>query len=141
MVYTCFECGTSRTLPAPRSGNASIDDSSTETAATVAAPPSSSSGVEISTIDVDPSASGSGSNDRRLREENQQTGGGDKLTLEGSAEDLIEDATKQKEGVSRRPRKKKKVVARVPPLFARRDAGHVVYRGGEVVDMEGVYCV
>lgn len=32
-------------------------------------------------------------------------------------------------------------IPRQPPLFARKDAGHVVYRGGEMIDMEGVYCV
>jgi len=37
-------------------------------------------------------------------------------------------------------RKKKKVVIRQQPLFARRSQGHVVFRGTEVVDAEGVYC-
>jgi ribonuclease P protein subunit RPR2 len=32
-------------------------------------------------------------------------------------------------------------IPREPPLFARKDAGHVVYRGGEIISMEGVYCV
>lgn len=35
---------------------------------------------------------------------------------------------------------RKKIVVRELPLFARRSEGHVVFRGGEVVDMEGVYC-
>lgn len=44
-----------------------------------------------------------------------------------------------------RKKKKKKLptvlAPREPPLFARKNAGHVVYRGGEAIDMEGVYCV
>lgn len=35
--------------------------------------------------------------------------------------------------------KKKKVVIRQQPLFARRSEGHVVFRGTEVVDTEGIY--
>jgi len=46
-----------------------------------------------------------------------------------------EEKKKEKKG-----RKKKKVVIRQQPLFARRSGGHVVFRGTEVVDAEGVYC-
>ncbi|KAJ3572910.1 hypothetical protein NP233_g2768 [Leucocoprinus birnbaumii] len=37
-------------------------------------------------------------------------------------------------------KKKRKVVVRQQPVFARRSEGHVVFRGVEPVDMEGVYC-
>jgi len=52
---------------------------------------------------------------------------------------LQEDEVWPKKG-EKKGKKKKKVVIRQQPFFARRSEGHVVFRGTEVVDAEGVYC-
>ncbi|KXN85850.1 Ribonuclease P protein subunit p21 [Leucoagaricus sp. SymC.cos] len=60
--------------------------------------------------------------------------------VEGSSTTRTLEHEVPNNGKKRRMRKRKGGVVREPPLFTRRSAGHVVFRGGEVVDTEGVYC-
>ncbi|KAF9446213.1 hypothetical protein P691DRAFT_804454 [Macrolepiota fuliginosa MF-IS2] len=138
LVYTCLECGMQRRIPAPhfRDTNDHTGDEGMDIDQTLPEPndqqqqqqQSQEGSREENKTDVDKMAS-------HLVEETKGTGVN--TPFEGEKDTVVQEAKPVRKAKS----KKKAKEARVPPLFARRDAGHVVYRGGEVIDMEGVYCV
>ncbi|EKM75562.1 hypothetical protein AGABI1DRAFT_132102 [Agaricus bisporus var. burnettii JB137-S8] len=157
MIYTCLKCDTSRRIPAPRNG--------------VIASPEARFGLGATATEIiDTSAenvqrlvqSSNPSHPHPLRQQQSQHHSEEQLgdkkddiemneqqdhhtkrnIIDPREDEKIKSLTKQK----KTKKKKKKVptivpTPREPPLFSRKDAGHVVYRSGEVIDMDGVYCI
>ena len=112
--YTCLDCSTTRKIPAPR--NIEMEPPITD------APTSIVENRVGKTVDVHVPAL--------------------EATIPPETTKLEEHEVwpKEEKKEEKKGRKKKKVVIRQQPLFARRSQGHVVFRGMEVVDAEGVYC-
>ncbi|KAF7782981.1 hypothetical protein Agabi119p4_2357 [Agaricus bisporus var. burnettii] len=157
MIYTCLKCDTPRKIPAPRNG--------------VIASPEARFGIGATATEIiDTSAenvqrlvqSSNPSNPHPIRQQQSQHHSEEQLgdkkddiemneqqdhhakrnIIDPREDEKIKSLTKQK----KTKKKKKKVptivpTPREPPLFSRKDAGHVVYRSGEVIDMDGVYCI
>lgn len=161
MVYTCLECGTSRRIPAPRNGLMTrAEDPTLDTSAS----------MDIDQpAQLDPTSNDLQQQCQEQRKE-KSTGvlmerkedimsaqlsiprGEVKKSIqeEKSVKEVVKKKKEKKEKKEKeklklklksRLAKRKKRIPREPPLFARKDVGHVVYRGDEEVDMEGVYCV
>lgn len=158
MIYTCLTCNTSRRIPAPRNGVIASPEARLGIGATA---------TEI----IDTSAenvqrlvqSSNPSNPHPIRQQqsqhhleeqlgdkkddiemNEQQDHHTKRNIIDPREDeKTKSLTKQKKTKKKKKKKLPTIVPtpREPPLFSRKDAGHVVYRSGEVIDMDGVYCI
>lgn len=111
VVYRCVGCGISRRIPAPPTFH--------ETEAEAEDP------VLSSTFAVSKQAS-EGREAESSRDVDVEMGGVEELEDEA--------ATSMKERRSKGQKKRKPIPARSLPLFARKDGGHVVYRGVEKLD-------
>ena len=109
--YTCLDCSTTRKIPAPR--NIEVEPPITDASTSII-----KNRVGKTVYVHDPAL---------------------EATSPPATPKLEEHEVWPKEEKKGR-KKKKKVVIRQQPLFARRSQGHVVFRGTEVVDAEGVYC-